>query len=76
MRHRSYFLWLAIFTNLPWLEHRREDIAPSDMRGAAYVIHVAVESVTHEMRTEPDVDTEAIVQELGDMVLRYLSPSG
>ncbi len=55
-----------------WLDHRRDDLLPQDLRAATFVIHVAVETVTHEMRADPNADNEAVLEEVTAMVHRYL----
>lgn len=55
-----------------WLHARREEIAPQDLDAAAFVLNIAVESVTHELLVDTDVVPEAVLEELCAMVLGYL----
>jgi AcrR family transcriptional regulator len=55
-----------------WLEQRQDDLLPKDLRAATFVIYVAVETVTHERRSDPKSDHEAVLEEVTAMVYRYL----
>ncbi len=55
-----------------WLAARSDDIAPERAEAAAFVLHIAVKSVTHELLVDEHCVPEDVMEELTAMVLRYL----
>lgn len=57
-----------------WLEAHQDQLRPLDLDAATYVLVTSVEAVTHLRLVDrpAHVDTEALVRELSELVLRYV----
>lgn len=57
-----------------WLEAHRSELRELDVEVATYVLVTSVEAVTHLRLVDrpPQLDTETLIDELSELVLRYL----
>jgi AcrR family transcriptional regulator len=61
-----------------FLEERRGELAPRDLRAAAHVIVVATEAAVHgaALRERSELGPGAVLDALVEMIVRYLRPDG